>query len=90
MTESHTILTQNDPTSPPTRNPASMNNPSLTQDNPLTPSPTLPNHLPNSIIATPHTPLSNQELQSMALQLQNNANWLGQILQQRGLNILSQ
>ena len=46
---------------------------------PLNPSPSLAGN-------TPAVTLSNQDLQNMALQLQNTAHWLGQIMQQRGLN----
>lgn len=34
----------------------------------------------------PHTPLLDKELQNMALQLQNSANWPSQMLQHSGLN----
>ena len=46
---------------------------------PLNPSPSLAGNAPTAT-------LSNQDLQTMALQLQNTAHWLGQIMQQRGLS----
>ena len=46
---------------------------------PFNPSPSLAR---NASAAT----LSNQGLQTMALQLQSTAHWLGQIMQQRGLS----
>ena len=54
--------------------------------NPSNQPPVLFNPSPSSVGNVPRATLSNQELQAMALQLQNTAHWLGQMLQQRGLN----